>query len=228
MPIRLGIVAQGIAHGRSTVALLSGELERARIEVGLSYSDLGRAVGLSGEQAARICRGQSTSVSVVRLAALMAAVGRKLSCRSYPAGPPIRDAAHLALLSRLKARVDPTLSWHVEVPVVAEKSGPFTARSSSQDLRAWDATVSGDRWTFGVEAETRLGDMQSLTRRVALKARDGEVAGVLLLVNETAHNRRILAADEVDLTSSFPGSARTTLHRLGRGLQPSASTVLVL
>ena len=228
MPIRLGTVAQGVAHGTSTVALLCGDLERARIELGLSYSDLGRAVGLSGEQAARICRGRSRSVSVVRLAALMAAVGRKLSCRSYPAGPPVRDAAHLALLSRLKARVDPSLSWRVEVPVVALAREPVTARSGYPDQRAWDVTVSGERWTFGVEAETRLGDMQSLLRRVGLKARDGRVEGVLLLVSETAHNRRILAADEVDLTPSFPGSARSTLHRLGRGLQPSASTVLVL
>ena len=127
-----------------------------------------------------------------------------------------------------RSRVDPSLSWRVEVPVVARTGGPVIAGSGYPDLRAWDVTVSGDRWTFGVEAETRLGDIQSLIRRVALKARDGGVAGVLLLVNETAHNRRILAADEVDLAPSFPGSARTTLHHLGLGLQPSASTVLVL
>ena len=225
MPVRQGRVAHGYARGQSIVRTISAELESARIEHGLSYADLGRAVGISGAQAARICRASSGFDSFLRITAMFAAVGRQLACRSYPAGPAIRDAAHDALLARFRARLDVSVRWRLEDPVIAARD---RALPGPVDLRAWDATVSGDGWTFGVEAETRLSDLQALLRRLALKQRDGHVDGLLLVVNDTAHNRQVVAEGFQYLRVEFPGSARRAMRALRRGLKPPENALLTL
>ena len=49
-------------------------------------------------------------------------------------------------------------------------------------------------WRRPAEAETVLDDVQALERRLALKVRDGGVDGVILVIADTARNRRALAA----------------------------------
>jgi transcriptional regulator with XRE-family HTH domain len=226
MSARRRQVEVGLTRGRRLVADLSRELDVARRSLGLSYAELGRAVGLSGDKVARICRADSPSISLLKLATLLGTVRLELSARAFPAGPPIRDAAHVALLARLKARLSAALRWRLEVPVVtvAGKLVPGVAN----DRRAWDAVIGGNGWSIGVEAETRLGDLQALYRRIALKRRDGSVDLVVLLVNETAHNRRVLAVEGGELTTQFPGTTRRTLLDLGSGVRPSLDAVAVL
>ena len=226
MSARRRQVDLGLARGRRLVVDLCRELDGARRTLGLSYEELGRAVGLSGDQVGRICRGESRGIGLIRLATLLATVGLELSARAFPAGPPIRDAAHVALLARLRARLSPALGWHLEVPVVAF-AGPM-APGVRRDMRAWDAVIDGNGWSVGVEAETRLGDLQALSRRIALKRRDGNVDVVVLLVNETAHNRRLLALEGVDIASQFDGTPRNTLRCLGAATRPRADALVVL
>jgi len=228
MPIRQSPVDRGKARGRSIVATLCRDLADARIACGLSYADLGAAVGISGQQAARICRGQSKHVSIVRLSGLLAATGLDLSSRAYPAGLPVRDAAHLALLGRLRARLPSLVRWHAEAPLVVQPPGLIGLSPGTTDRRAWDAVIEGSTWRVGMEAETRLGDVQALERRVALKYRDGNVVAVLLLVNDTAHNRRIVGDEGSGLRAQFPGGAREAFRLLAMGRPPASSTVLVL
>ena len=64
-----------------------------------------------------------------------------------------------------------SISWASEVPL------PITG-----DQRAWDGLIWTAEWRFGVEAETAPRDAQALIRRIQLKARDGPVDGVLLVV----------------------------------------------
>ena len=226
MSARRRQVDLGVVRGRRLVVDLCREIDRARRSAGLSYEELGRAVGLSGDQVARICRAESPKVSLVTLAVLLAAVGLELSARAFPAGPPIRDSAHVALLARLKQRLSPALRWRLEVPVVAPVA-PSLAGAPT-DLRAWDAVIEGDGWTIGVEAETRLGDIQAVYRRIALKRRDGGVDAVVLLVNETAHNRRILSIEGAEFHTQFAGTSRHTLRCLATGTRPPDDAVVVL
>ena len=67
-----------------------------------------------------------------------------------------------------------TLRWRTEVPLLIPG-----------DLRAWDATIVGPGFGVGVEAETRLRDLQAAARRTNLKQRDGELDHVILLVADT-------------------------------------------
>jgi transcriptional regulator with XRE-family HTH domain len=226
MSARRRAVEIGFARGRRLVVDISREVDAARRSSGMSYATLGRAVGLSGDQVARICRAESPNVSVIRLATLHAAVGLELSARSFPAGPPIRDAAHLRLLARFKDRLAPSLRWRLEVPVTAVQG--FVSATAGHDQRAWDAVIEGAGWSIGVEAETRIGDAQALLRRISLKRRDGNVDLVVLLVNDTTHNREVLLAASEHLRTELPGSTRHALRALGAGIPLRTSSVVVL
>jgi transcriptional regulator with XRE-family HTH domain len=114
---RVRAADMGSLKARSIIADLGTELRHTRIDHGLSQAAVGRAVRLSPSQVSRIERGDVPLVSLSNLARLLAVVGLELSARAFPAGPPIRDAAHRALLERFRARVSPTIAWRFEVPL---------------------------------------------------------------------------------------------------------------
>lgn len=207
----------GADRSRRIVAELTTELRRARVDRGLSQAEVGRAVGLDGSQVCRIERGLSPDVSIAVICRLLAVVSLELSARAYPAGEPIRDGAHVALLGRFRARLHRSLRWRTEVPI------PIPG-----DLRAWDGQVSGADWRIGVEAETRPTDLQALQRRLALKVRDGGVDGLILLLTNTRHNRDFLRAHGGELDERFPVPGRRALELLGAGLLPGGNAIVLL
>jgi transcriptional regulator with XRE-family HTH domain len=222
MPVRRGPTDIGKDRGRQLVASVCRQIEDARIDRGLSYASLGRALALTGQQVARVCQGRSPMVALDRLARLAALVGLDLSARTYPAGQPLRDGAQRALLERFRARLGAEVRWQSEVPVVP---GNLDGRP---DLRAWDAVVAGRGWRAGVEAETHVGDAQSLLRRLALKHRDGNVDGGLVLVlNDSRHHRALMRSMADELSATFPVEARTAMRRLARGEAPGHAVVLL-
>jgi hypothetical protein len=81
-----------------------------------------------------------------------------LAARAYPIGGGIRNVAQLELLARLRTRVAKQFTWRTEVPMPIEG-----------DLRAWDAALFGPAIRVGIDAETRLRDIQAVDRRVMLK-----------------------------------------------------------
>jgi hypothetical protein len=225
VPIRQRAVDRGRARGFYLVVELCREAEEARLGRNLTYVAIGRALRISGWQAARILRGQSPKVSLVRLAEVLAVVGLDLSARAFPGGVPLRDAAHLALLERLRARPPASVGWRLEVPIVG--GAPASDLGLAIETRAWDALISGPNWAVAVEAETRVRDVQALERRIALKSRDGRVSTVLLLMSDTRHHRRILDEPNPSLRLAFPGTARSALRALAVG-QPIAANSIVL
>lgn len=184
---------------------------------GLSLKVVGRAVGLSESQVSRIERGLVPKVSVSDLARLHAVVGLDLSLKSYPAGQPVRDVAHVELLDDFRRQLHKTVRWAVEVPL------PIPG-----DRRSWDALVTGPSWRYGVEAETAPRDAQSLARRLQLKKRDGEVDGVLLVLRRTEQTRRFLDAVGGLLDERFPIDGVRALELLRAGVDPGGSAVVVL
>jgi len=154
---------------RRTLVEIGLELRTARIGAGLSQAAVARAAGLSPAQVSRIERGALLHVALEDIALLSAVLGLEPSLRIYPVGDPIRGAAQRALLERFRARIHPSLGWRTEVPL------PIHG-----DRRAWDAVIRGNGFMVGVEAETRLHDVQALGRRLAFKRRDGAVDGLIL------------------------------------------------
>ncbi|MEA2621229.1 MAG: hypothetical protein QOH61_139, partial [Chloroflexota bacterium] len=166
----------------------------------------------------RIERGLSDRVPAETLFRLASVLGMRLSIKAYPDGPPLRDAGQTALIARLRARTCADLRWRYEVLITNDPS----------DRRAWDAEVTGPDVKIRVEAEVRLHDVQALERRLALKLRDSPSGTVILLIQGSAANRRLLAGAASSLMDAFPNGTRLTLAALAVGRDPGRNTIVLL
>ena len=192
------------------------ELRIARVSAGLSSRAVGAPIGVSHTQVLRIERAQAPHVDIETLARLAAVLGHDLSLAVHPAGSPVRDAAHLALLDRLRRRLSSDLIWRTEVPM------PIPG-----DARSADAMIRSARLEAMVEAETRVHDVQALDRRIAGKQRDLGAARVILLLADTRHHRELIRTTPW-LTDRFPIGTRRALAALARGDDPGTDCLVVL
>jgi hypothetical protein len=162
----------------------------------------------------RIERGRSPRVStervsIERVATVLAVVGLDLGARAYPAGPPIRDVAHLRLLARFRARIGPSWRWRPEVPI-----------GGTGDLREWDGVLVRAGQVIAIEAEIRLHDVQALFRRIAAKRRDGAADRLVLVVADIRTYREVVRAARPEFGAAFPADAWSTWPALVAGLPP--------
>lgn len=201
---------------RSLLAI-GGDIRTARVGAGLSLHDVGRAVGLSYSQVGRIERGQHANASIAQVSRICGVVGLDLSARTYPGGAPLRDIAQIKLLERLRARLHANLRLDTEVPLPIDG-----------DARAWDGVIVGRGERSGVEAVTRLNDLQALLRRVALKRRDAGIDRVVLLLADTTTNRAAVRDAGALIRAAFPATARAALASLGAGRHPDDSALVFL
>jgi len=202
---------------RRALAKVGEEFREARLAAGLTQRQVGAAAGISHAQVSRIELGRAPNVPFVTLAVIAAVLGLDLPLRTFASGDPIRDAAQVALLARLRALIPDHLTWRSEVPL-----------GLLGDRRAWDGEIGGHGWRLPVDAETRLRDVQALARRAALKRRDDGDPTVLLVVADTRHNRRMLRLAAADLAAAFPLAGSTALASLGEGKSPSGSAIVLL
>lgn len=172
---------------------------------------------MSHAQLGRIERGELAELSLEQAARACAAVGLKLVVRAYPDAEPIRDAGHLALLARFRALLPAGVRFRTEVPM------PIPG-----DRRSWDAVLGLVGGDVAVEAEMRIRDLQALDRRIALKQRDGGLDRVILLVNDSPANRRVLRGSRDALRSRFPLDGRAALRAVRAGHAPTASGIVML
>ncbi len=207
----------GAARARAVLDRIPAEARTARLNAGLGQDDVARALGLSRSQYSRIERGLSPDLSIDLAVRLFAILGHDLSVRAFPNGDPVRDAAHTALLDRLRRRCHPSMRWQTEVPL------PIPG-----DLRAWDATAVCPAFRAGVEAETRLRDIQAQERRLSLKQRDGEMDRVVLLVLDSRSNRDVLRAHAAWAAERFPVPGSRALELLGAAVDPGGDTLILL
>lgn len=197
---------------------LGREIRQARLEHSLSQAVVGRAAKTSRSQVSRIERAVAPGASVLELARLLAVVGLELSARAYPAGPPLRDVAHLKLIARFRALVAPRVAWRFEVPI-----------GIVGDPWAWDAVMLIEGIELGLEAETRPNDVQSLQRRLALKRCDDPgISNVVLLLANTPHNRNLVRDHAEALRADFPIPGEEILRALASGCDPRGSGVVLV
>lgn len=207
----------GAASARAIRARLASEMRTARLQSGLSQTAVAVAVGISRSQYSRIERGLSPDLTIDMSARVFAVLGLAFIAQTYPAGDPLRDTAHAALLERLHARCHRSFRWQTEVPF------PIPG-----DLRAWDATACAPTLRIGVEAETRLRDAQAVDRKVALKERDGEMDRVILLIADTRHNRETVHAYGDQFQARFPIPGARALELLAAGVDPGGNALVLL
>jgi transcriptional regulator with XRE-family HTH domain len=215
MPGRLRRQDVAVERSRAIRNEIGRALRDARLDRDLSLRAIAAATRISAPVGSRIERGVLQSVTFEQVMRMGAAVGLDLAARFYPAGEPIRDAAHAALIERLRVRLHPSLMLLTEVPL------PLNG-----DRRAWDAIIRGAGWQIPVEAETRPRDAQALDRRIALKLRDAGFDELILLLLNSAHNRSLVASGA--FASRYAIEGRSALARLSEGQHPGGSAIVLL
>lgn len=203
-------------RGERLARNLTAEWRELRLGAGISQSSVSRSAGISRSAYARLERGEAAEIGLVKAAVITAALGGDLSIKVYPAGPPVRDMAHLVLLTAFEARL--SAAWRVthEAPI-----GP------PGDLRAWDRRLDGVV-SIGVEAEVVVRDLQALERRMLRKKQDSGVRRIVLVVRGTRGNRRVLREVLRSLRGTFPLGSREVMDALVAGRDPGADGLVVL
>ena len=84
------------------------------------------------------------------------------------------------------------------------------------------------RHLVGVDIESRVWDVQAIVRRTRARERDGQVDHILIVLADTAHNRRF--ADELrdSLGPDYATSARRLIKALRVGVQLAGSGVILV
>ena len=96
------------------------------------------------------------------------------------------------------------------------------------DRRAWDLVLRVGACIVGVEAETRLRDLQAFVRKIHERENDGGVTFIVIVLSESAVNRRLLAQLLDALGPEFRTSPRQILAALRAGQAlPGSGVVLV-
>jgi transcriptional regulator with XRE-family HTH domain len=209
---------RGAADAIRTAQELGREIRAVRRRTGLSLRAAAIRAGMSASQLARLERAKVGSPTVEQVCRAARAVGLRASVRLYPDGPPVHDRASLAVIARFERMLGAPLRLAREVGL------PIAG-----DLRAWDGRIVGGRGPASVECEGKLEDIQAVSRRIALKQRDDPEAGVvILLVNRTERNRRVVADHREALRAQFPLDGAAILRDLRAGRIPPASGILML
>ena len=96
------------------------------------------------------------------------------------------------------------------------------------DRRSWDLLLRLDDQLIGVEAETRIRDIQANVRRIRGRERDGGVDEIVIVLSDTRRNGDLVAELRLALGSRFNTSPRTLLSALRSGRRlPGSGLVLV-
>ncbi len=187
----------------------------------MSRAQVAARLGWTRQRVARIEVGRSPRAPAADLSVLAAVVGLRLQLRAFPAGPPLRDVAQLAVTGRLRERLSPSWRLVLEVPV-----------RIPGDLRAFDLVLREPRLriTVCIEVITRLTDAQAQLRAVHLKWRDGGPADSRLVVvlADTPANRRSLPAVRELLRDELPLDGRAVLAALHEGRDPGGNGVALV
>jgi transcriptional regulator with XRE-family HTH domain len=218
MPIRQSPLDLAREDVRRLVAKIAGEVVAARKSLGLSQRTVAKAAGISRTQLGRLERGALLAPTIDLVCAVARVLGLEVSLGLFPAGTPVRDAPHLALLARFEALLGALLRMRREVPL------PIPG-----DRRAWDAAIMDANEIAFAEGETHLGDMQALGRRVELKLRDDPRSPVVILVvARTRHNEQVLREHRETLRALLPLDGAAIAKHLRAGRIPPASGIIVL
>jgi hypothetical protein len=149
-------------------------------------------------------------LGIVRLSEIASVLGYEVSVGLHPIGDPLRDKGQLACGRRFEAMLHDR--WRVTDETLLPGAGE--QRAWDKLLRLVDATP---RYLVGVDIESRIWDVQAIVRRTRQRERDGQVDHILIVLADTAHNRRVAGELRNGLGADYQAGARSLLAGLRRG-----------
>ncbi|MFN8519413.1 MAG: helix-turn-helix transcriptional regulator [Chloroflexota bacterium] len=208
---------RGSRIAREQLFRMAHEARGARTQLGMSQREVADSVRIDPSWVSRLERGKAENVSVATMSRILAVLGLRLSLRAYPDDEEVRDEAHARLLARFLKRLPESVGRALEVPF-----------PTHGDRRAWDLRLRIEAEAWGVEAESHLRDFQATLRKAKIKARDGEVDGLILLLADTRHHRALIEEHVSLIRAEFPVDGRVALERLAAGRSPGGNAVIML
>jgi transcriptional regulator with XRE-family HTH domain len=220
-PSPMGIRDTRLERGRRKAseckARLLHELRAARHAAGVSQSSLARQLGWSQTRYSQFERAtRPATVDDVCLVAVMLGLRPRFDLFREDEG--VRDQGHQRLIARFCAILSSLWSVHREAPF-----------PTLGDLRSWDVLIRlGTAFRVGVEAETRVRDQQELVRRIRQRELHGGVDAIVVLLSDSAHNRRLVGELRESLGPDYATPARSLIRALRTGQPLPGSGVIVL
>src|SRR4051812_25684360 len=197
------------------------ELRLARIDAGLAQGEVGQLIGITKSQMSRLEAGQTAGVTLERLSEMASVLGYEVSLGLHPVGDPVRDKGQLAVGRRFDAILAD--AWRVTNETLLPGAG---------EQRAWDKLLrlvgASPPYLVGVDIETRIRDIQALTRRMRARERDGMVDAILIVLSDSSTNRRLVQELRGSLGRDYETSARAILAGLRSGQRLVGSGVVLV
>ena len=213
-------VMRGRRRGQMLVGRTLSELIDRRAFLGVSQRTLAHELGWSQAHVWRVEANQ-VAVTVVGLSEMASVLGLELSIGVHEIGDPIRDKGQQAVSKRFDGLLSPL--WRVTNETLLPLAG---------DRRSWDKLLrlSGatPRHLVGVDLETRIRDVQALVRRTRERERDGGVDEILLVLSDSATNRRMVTELREALGPEYSTSPRKLMKALREGSALLGSGVVLL
>src|SRR5690242_17588797 len=207
---------RGRRRGDDVLRRLVNELRTARQVAGLSQRAVAVDAGWTQSELHRLESHEFTNVSLSRLGVVASVLGLEISVGVHPIGDGLRDKGHEALLKRFAAGIHPSLRQTREAPF-----------PNSFDRRSWDMLLGVEQQLVGVEAETRIRDIQELVRRVRQRERDGGVDEIVIVLANSAHNRALVGDLRLALGKSYSTSPVGLRRALREGrIVPGSGVIL--
>ena len=214
-------MARGRRRGELLVGRAIGELRIGRAEASLSLTDLARSAGTSRSALSRLLSNELEDVGIIQLSEMASVLGYELSVGLHPVGDAVRDKGQLAVGKRFDAQLSKV--WSVTDETLLPGAG---------EERAWDKLLRlvGSRppYLVGADIETRVHDVQALTRRTRGRERDGMVDAILIVLADSAHNRRMVDELRRSLGADYATSPRAILAALRSGKRLVGSGVVLV
>jgi transcriptional regulator with XRE-family HTH domain len=205
-------------RGREAVRRLVTELAQTRRVAGLSQGDLARRLGRTQADISRLERLVDVDrVPFVLVAEVASLLGLELGVGLHRFGDTINDSGHQALIKRFRAVLGE--AWRVVAEVPLPNPG---------DPRTWDLVLRIPTQVVGVEAETRIRDVQRLVRHIHQRERDGGTNVVVLVLADTRANRALLPELLEALGPAYATTPRQILRALRAGQAVPSSGVVLL
>ena len=215
MATRERSVDRGRRMGKQIANRLLTELRQERVKADVSQRAMADQLGWSQ---ARYWRFENAAeADLEELSAVAAILGLELSSNLHRVSDSLADRGQLALLARFRSLLSPS------VKVFTEALLP-----NPGERRSWDLLLRIAAQIVGVEAETKIRDVQATVRKVRGRERDGGADVLLILLADTRVNRS--ARDElvVNLGERFITLPRLLLDALRKGEPLPGSGVLLL
>ena len=153
----------------------------------------------------------------LELACFAAVVGLSYSGKMFVGKSRLRDATQLRDDQLVPREPQAGWGWRCRIEEPLAVTG---------DLRAFDLMLRADAARVAHEFVSRLRDVQGQVRPLLVKQRDGGIATLVLVLRDTAQNRRAVHDAGPALRDSFPLGTRATLQAIRERRDPGANGIV--